>query len=666
VYLHVSGLGPMLGSGFWLVATERFDPRTAKLRFGQIAGIGTLGGLVGGLVAERVAVVLGVSAMLPVLAALNLVCAVAVRALVRTSEVTRERDPVEASPELAAEMPRTGFDVLARAPYLRSLSALVILGTIGAAIVDYVFKAQAVAALGRGDDLLRFFAAYYTVTSLAAFLVQTTLSRSALERLGLAFVVSTPSMALLAGGLGSLVAPGLASALVARGGESMFRASLFRSGYELFYTPVPPRERRAAKSLIDVGFDRLGDAIGGGMVRSVLLLAPAAQMPTLMGLSMACALGAILVASRLNRGYLKTLERSLLDRAVELDLGDIKDFATRTVVLQTMHAQRGHAITSSDSPGTMSLPLVDDSSSGPLSRILSGIAVLTSRDRAKITALLRGSDGLPATLVPHVVPLLAWDAVADDALFALRKVSEERIGMLIDALIDPNQEFAVRRRLARAFSLCVSQRAVDGLFLGLDDMRFEVRYQCGRSLAAIRERNPLVRITRERTLEVVSREVAVSRPVWESHRLLDQLEDNEPRTSFDDYIKDRTSQSLGHVFTLLSLVLPPDPLRVAYLGLRSHDWRLRGTSLEYLEEVLPPGIRERLWPFLDAGRPATRGDRPREEILAELLRMNESVAMNLSDLREGRTGADGSFGHPGAGDQSKRVGSRIESKDPEV
>ena len=45
VYLHISCAGPLLASGFWLVSTERFDPRTAKQRFGQIAGMGTLGGL---------------------------------------------------------------------------------------------------------------------------------------------------------------------------------------------------------------------------------------------------------------------------------------------------------------------------------------------------------------------------------------------------------------------------------------------------------------------------------------------------------------------------------------------------------------------------------------------------------------------------------------------
>ncbi len=79
--------------------------------------------------------------------------------------------------------------------------------------------------------------------------------------------------------------------------------------------------------------------------------------------------------------------------------------------------------------------------------------------------------------MPHVIPLLAWDPVAEHAMFALRKVAEEHVGQLADALIDPNQDFAVRRRLARVFSVCVSQRAADGLLLGLDDLRFDVRFQ---------------------------------------------------------------------------------------------------------------------------------------------------------------------------------------------
>src|SRR4029450_10727663 len=102
VYLQISGFGPMLGSGFWLIASERFDPRTAKQRFGQIAGVGTLGGLLGGLLAERIAATVGVEAMLPVLAVLNFLCAWHIRRLA-TGSASVKLPTVEVSTDLEAQ-----------------------------------------------------------------------------------------------------------------------------------------------------------------------------------------------------------------------------------------------------------------------------------------------------------------------------------------------------------------------------------------------------------------------------------------------------------------------------------------------------------------------------------------------------------------------------------
>ena len=84
VYLQISGLGPMLGSGFWLIATERFDPHTARLNFGRIAGVGIITGLVAALVTERIGATIGIAAMLPLLAALNLISAWQIRRLARS------------------------------------------------------------------------------------------------------------------------------------------------------------------------------------------------------------------------------------------------------------------------------------------------------------------------------------------------------------------------------------------------------------------------------------------------------------------------------------------------------------------------------------------------------------------------------------------------------
>src|SRR6185503_3520103 len=303
VYLQISGLGPMLGSGFWLITSERFDPRTAKQRFGQIAAAGTLGGLLAALLAERVAALLGVAAMLPFLAALHFLSAWQVRRLaVEAVEAAGRAAAAETFCNPTAAPSRSGLRVIAEAPYLRYLALLVLLGTTGAALLDYIFKVRAVETFGRGENLLRFFAVYYAATSLITFVIQMSSSRFMLERFGLALTTSTPSGALFAGGIFGLIAPGFGSVAVARGAESVFRGSLFRAGYELFYTPIPAVEKRAAKAIIDVAFDRLGDAVGGGMVRATLMLAPAAQYSAILSLAMACSAAAMLAASRLNRG----------------------------------------------------------------------------------------------------------------------------------------------------------------------------------------------------------------------------------------------------------------------------------------------------------------------------------------------------------------------------
>ena len=93
-----------------------------------------------------------------------------------------------------------------------------------------------------------------------------------LGKLGLTLTTSSPPLALWVGGLGAIAFPGVWSVVAVRGAESVFRGSLFRTGYEIFYTPVPREEKRAAKSIIDVRFDRLGDALGGGLISLVILL----------------------------------------------------------------------------------------------------------------------------------------------------------------------------------------------------------------------------------------------------------------------------------------------------------------------------------------------------------------------------------------------------------
>jgi hypothetical protein len=84
---------------------------------------------------------------------------------------------------------------------------------------------------------------------------------------------------------------------------------------------------------------------------------------------------------------------------------------------------------------------------------------------------------------------------------------------------------------------------------------------------------------------------------------------------------------------MLALILPRQPLRVAFRGLYTDDSQLRGTALEYLEATLPDEIRRALWPFLEDHRPRRETPRASETVLRELLESHQSIVVNLEKLR---------------------------------
>lgn len=594
LYVLVSGVGPILGSGFWLIASEQFDPHAAKRAFGPIEGAGTLGGLIGGLAAARLATVIDVSAMLPLVAVLNLGCSWSTRRMARSAGATGPAAP----PRRAGAQPRSGLHVLGEAPYLRNLAALVLLGTIAATFVDQAFKTEVRGQIGQGPGLGTFFSLYYAALGVVTFVLQAGAARYVLEKLGLAAAAGAPALVFLVGGTASLLVPGLRSLLLTRGGEAVFRASIYRSGYELFYTPIQVDDKRRVKSIIDVGVDRSGDILGAVLTQLVLRFPQPGQTTALLSLAMVCAGAGLFVARRLTGGYAQALEKSLIDRAVELELSEVADRTTRTTMLRTLRASGLSAGESAVSAGgwLAGPPAIDDPE-------IAMMVTLRSGDVHRIRSLLRRGEPLPGALVSDVISLLARDEVSHEAIRALRSVAEEHVGALVDALTDPNQPFAVRRRLARVMSVCVSQRAADGLMLGLEDLRFEVRYRCGRSLLALIEKNPAVRLDRERVFALIHKEVAVNQDVWNARRLLDTGDGGEARAFAAAAEGTEASESLAHVFTLLALILPAEPLRVAFRGLHSDDQRLRGTALEYLESVLPREVRDRLWRFLEGGAP---------------------------------------------------------------
>lgn len=653
VYLHIAVISSILISGFWSIINESFDPRTAKQSIGRIVGGATVGGLFGGFMADRIGTHAGILWVLPAIAALHVLCACLLFQF-KTHSGAGEAHSFR-SWFTAAKRPHTaesGFRVLRRVGYLRNLALIVLLANAAATLIDFLFKARATETFTNDANLVRFFAVFYTVVSVATLAVQAGMTRRLLERIGIANLVAVRPAVMTVGGLAALPVLGLVGLGVLRGVEAVLQSSLFRSGYELLFTPVVPNDKRSTKTLIDVGADRMGDVLGGLMIRVVIFLPMAVADHILVLLAVALSVAGFVIARALRRGYIRALEASLIDRAHVLDIKNDPDTRMQSMLMESFTGldltMSGAGIRIDElraavqkTPANEEDPAVDELS--PASPVLpsspvadpevASMIALRSGDARRIHAELRQSRALSPAIAAQVISLLAWDEVTGWASRALAKAAPSITGQLIDRLLDPNEDFAIRRRLPRILATCNTPRAYDGLVAALADKRFEVRFQSGRALARMHDQVPSLPVDKDAVYAAVLRETSVDRSLWQEQRLIDEPAHNES-LQIDDVLRARANRSMEHVFTLLSLVLPGAPLQIAFKGLLTSDAVLRGTSLEYLESVLPKEIWSRLSVLLDepATRPATT--RPQEEVLDELLRSNQSIELNLEELRK--------------------------------
>ncbi|MGK3985665.1 hypothetical protein WME99_21640 [Sorangium sp. So ce136] len=665
-YLHVAVFGATLISAFWSLVNERFDPHTARRSMGRIAGGGTLGGVVGGLFAWRASQLMDAPTMLLALAGASALAALTTHllggSLSRASSAgagaaaatgaaaaagAAAGEEVRADPGASA----SGLGALRESGHLRDLAVLVGLGAVSGALFDVALSAEAAASMTDRNELLSFFALFHLSVSLLSFLVQSLAATFSLDRLGLAATIGILPAAVLASSLSIVVAPRLWAASIVRATEAVLRNSLFRSGYELLYTPLAPDQKRSVKTLIDVGFDRIGTAAGSGLAMVLLLLSPGGSLPLLLGLGTAAAGVTLLFTPRLHRGYVAALEGSLRSGAVSLDPANVVDATTRRTLSGTVDAlsrdkvlaelaalrkaarpdagrapaRDGERTSYAGVPISARAPLSGPAPGrepgdgpraaagdgrlpdGPLSAraasaalaadpVLATVADLRSGDLERVRrALARQPD--PA-LVAHMIPLLEREGLISDALRALRAVAQRATGQLLDALFDPSLSVAVRRRIPRVLQACPTQRAADGLMLGLADERFEVRYSCGVALARLLQQRAPIHLRREDVIEAATREIEIDRRVWDAQPPNATPAGEAPPA--ERLLVERTSRSLEHVFRVLSLCLEREPLEIAYRALHADDAHLRGTALEYLENVLPSPIRDSLWPYLGA------------------------------------------------------------------
>ncbi len=610
----------LLTSGFWVVTAERFALRDAKRLFGMIGAGGTLGAMLAGISLGPLVRIVGNGGLVVGL----MVTLGSLRLLLRwlpgpsATPAPRDVDSPAASKSLA---------LVARNPHLRNMAMIVAVATFASGLIDYQFKEAAGALYTDDADLAAFFGTFYGISGVVALAIQMLVASRLLSFAGIGVSLAILPIFLLTGSAALFFLPGLITATVVRGADNTLRKSVHRSVLEYLYVPVPTGQRRQTKTFIDSFVDSAAEGVAAAVIFAWVVFA---GLPS-RGLAIVVAVSAaafLVLAKSMGTEYFRTL----LDRLKE-GQDSIEDslvqthFAGGEMTMTVTQFDLKAALTQTG----MTMPLAARSeqqpATAPPEQAATSLERIIGGDPTVISATLDDADDWSAAHVKALIRLLARDVFYRRAGRILSSLGEDAIEPLASLLLDPAADFVIRRRIPGVLAAMDLVRAHDALLDGLAGDRFEVRYRSGVALARRRkkQRAAAKHDVADRVWSAVPAEVGRDRPIWELQRLLGD------QPAQDDFVSDRVygrgELSLEHTFRLLSLVLEPDPIRTAFHGIVLDDAKLKSISLEYLEQVLPPDIRTRLWPFIgDLSEHQRRSSaRGMDAVVADLLRTGSTL-----------------------------------------
>ncbi len=619
VYIHVAALGIAMISGFWSVINERFDPYSAKRAVSRVAVGATVGGVVGGALTWAFADI-ALQLLLTGFGIASGICAALISMVARGMRKERNRR----SPQSLF----SGVGVLAKHRYPRTIAIVVFCGAMMSGLIDYVFKAE-VAELSEKPALVGFFAIFYTVTGIITFLVQAFGSRGALRKLGVVLTVCVfPATAIVLLPF-AIAAPGIVTLVALRGGAVVIENSLYRSGYELLYTSIARAQKRIAKVLIDLGCDRLGTAVASGLALAVLSVVSDSATRVLLGSAAVVAAGMVSALIVVRREYVTALAETLRAR-----------LQNRDSQADTPHAKVLAGTFVGDArlwdPDETDFELEGKSETASRQALLAQV---------QARALLRRRDGEPQP--QRVVERLPVDVseryLATPLRQALRSIDDPKcdgwqelvqsapamVGQLGDLALSPRESAPVRIRAIQLLAAMPTSRGRDSLLEVIADGELRLRRAAAIGLLQITGTSEGMRPQRKLLLSLAEQELRrpsmTIEPESEFERQSPFLYDSRGR---------QLATSVEYVFLLLAVLGYGDRLKLALAGITSDDEHQRGTGLEYLDNLLPSSLRDRLLSLArDPERTAAQPifDQERIDAMARELRSGE---IDLTTLRK--------------------------------
>ncbi len=164
-------------------------------------------------------------------------------------------------------------------------------------------------------------------------------------------------------------------------------------------------EKRAVKSINDVTVDRLGDGLGGFFAQTMVLYGGTLANPLMLGAAALTSAVSFLLAGRLNHAYVHSLERSLTQHAVDLDVPDEPEDQLSEVFRPSTAGIADNARPAKPVEPPPPPPWLRESVARQWVDLISG-------DGERIRHALRNGPPLERPLLPYAIPLLARKSLA--------------------------------------------------------------------------------------------------------------------------------------------------------------------------------------------------------------------------------------------------------------
>ena len=136
------------------------------------------------------------------------------------------------------------------------------------------------------------------------------------------------------------------------------------------------------------------------------------------------------------------------------------------------------------------------------------------------------------------------------------------------------------------------------LVTGLFEAGAPLRHRLISALNKLRQRHPRMTLDVDLIELLLAAEIAGH---YRSYQVLAPLDPSDrAQAKVVDALRQTMEQELERIFRLIALLAPAASLHDAYVGVRSSNSLVRANALEYLENVLKPGLREVLLPLIDS------------------------------------------------------------------